>query len=133
MNHNLELLRQHSCRPAIITSRETHDLFLLEKECEQGKTLLAKTSKTLLHLEDFDPYGLYQTYRDEDAGLELPVFAVFDLKGKHQLSFEITTDSISGAAEPGSLPSYMPFEKTQVSVREINKQRIRNELALTRM
>ena len=65
--------------------------------------------------------------------MELPVFAVFDLKGKHQLSFEITTDSISAAVESGSLPSYMPFQKTQVSVREIKKERIRNELAVTRM
>jgi hypothetical protein len=94
-HENLDLLRQNSCRPAIVTGKGTHDLFPLEKECEEGKNLLAKAPKTLLHLEDFSPYGLYQTYQDGGTGLELPVFAVFDLEGEHQLSFEITTDSIN--------------------------------------
>jgi hypothetical protein len=133
MNQNLDLLRQNSCRPAIANGKGTHSLFPLEKECEQGKILLAKAPKTLLHLQDFSPYGLHQTYRDERTGLELPVFAVFDLEGEHQLSFEITTDSISAAAEPGSLPSYIPFQTTQASVGEINKKRIRAERAVTRM
>jgi hypothetical protein len=133
MNQNLDLLRQNSCRPAIANGKETLDLFPLEKECEQGKTLLAKVPKTLLHLQDFSPYGLHQTYTDEHTGLELPVFAVFDLEGEHRLSFEITTDSISTAAEPGSLPSYIPFQTTQTSLREINRERTRAERTLTRI
>jgi hypothetical protein len=40
---------------------------------------------------------------------------------------------ISTAAEPGSLPSYIPFQKTQISVREMNKVRTGAELAVTRM
>jgi len=133
MNQNLDLLRQNSCRPAIANGKGNHDLFPLEKECEQGKTLLAKAPKTLLHLQDFSPYGLHQTYRDESTGLELPVFAVFDLEGEHRLSFEITTDSISTTAEAGSLPSYIPFQTTQASVREINKERMNAERAVTRI
>ena len=133
MNQNLDLLRQNSCRPAIANGKGTRDLFPLEKECEQGKTLLAKAPKTLLHLQDFSPYGLHQTYRDEGTGLELPVFAIFDLEGEHRLSFEITTDSISATAEPGSLPSYIPFQMTQASVREINEERTRAERTVTRI
>jgi hypothetical protein len=133
MSHNLNLLRQNYCRPAIATGKETHYLFPLEKECEQGKTLLAKVPKTLLNLQAFSPYGLHQTYRDEAAGLELPVFAVFDLEGKHQLAFEITTDSIATTAEPKSLPSYIPFQTAQASVREINKGRIKGERVATRI
>src|SRR6516164_512843 len=113
MNQNLDLLRRNSCRPAIANGKGTHDLFPLEKECEQGKTLLAKAPKTLLQLQDFSPYGLHQTYQDEATGLELPVFALFDLAGEHSLSFEITTDSISSTAEPGSLPWYIRIQTTQ--------------------
>jgi hypothetical protein len=133
MNPNLELLRQNHCRPAIATGKATNHLFPIEKECEQGKTLLAKLPKTLLHLQEFSPYGLHQTYRDEATGLELPVFAVFDLEGKHQLAFEITTDSITGTAEPKSLPSYIPLQTTQASVREINKERMKAERTATRI
>jgi hypothetical protein len=133
MNQNLNLLRQNYCRPAIATGKGTYYLFPLELGCEQGKALLAKVPKTLLHLQEFRPYGLHQTYRDEATGLELPVFAVFDLEGKHQLAFEITTDSISTTVEPRSLPSYIPFQTTQASVREINTGRIKGERAAIRI
>ena len=103
MNQNLDLLRQKYCRPAVATGKATNSLFPLEKKCEQGRTLLAKAPKTLLPLQEFSPYGLHQTYQDEAAGLELPVFAVFDLEGNHQLTFEITTDSIAPATVPKSL------------------------------
>jgi hypothetical protein len=132
MNQNLDLLRQNHCRPAIATGKATNYLFPLEKECEQGKTLLALLPKTLLQLQEFNPYGLHQTYRDESSGLELPLFAVFNLEGKHQLTYEITTDSISGTAEPKSLPSYIPFQTTQASVGEINKERLKLERVATR-
>ena len=89
MSQNLNLLRQKYCRPGTFTGKRTDHLFPLEEECEQGKALLAKAPKTLLHLQEFDPYGLQQTYRDEASGAELPVFAVFDLEGSHQLAFEI--------------------------------------------
>jgi hypothetical protein len=51
-------------------------------------------------------------------------FLVFNLEGNHQLSFEIT-DPIAPTAEPKSLPSDIPFQTTQTSVREINKRRER--------
>ena len=133
MNENLDLLRQKYCRPAVTTGKGTNYLFPLEKGCEEGKTLLAKAPKKLLHLQEFSPYGLHQTYRDGATGLELPVFAVFDLEGKHRLDFEITTDSITAAAEHRSLPSYIPFQTTQASVREINKGRIKAERVATRI
>jgi hypothetical protein len=102
MSQNLNLLRQNYCRPATFTGKRTRYLFPLEREreCEQGKTLLAKAPKTLLHLQEFDPYGLQQTYRDEATGAELPVFAVFDLEGNHQFAVEITTDSVPTTAQP---------------------------------
>src|SRR5437868_10354180 len=133
MNQNLDLLRQNFCRPATANSRGTNHLFPLEKECEQGKTLLAKAPKTALHLQEFSPYGLHQTYRDEVTGLELPVFAVFDLEGKHRVAYEITTDLISSEDEPKSLSSYLPFQITQGSIREMNKRRVKGERVATRL
>ena len=50
MSQNLNLLRQKYCRPATFTGKRTDHLFPLEEECEQGKALLAKAPKTLLHL-----------------------------------------------------------------------------------
>ena len=133
MSQNLNLLRQKYCRPATFTGKRTDHLFPLEEECEQGKALLAKAPKTLLHLQEFDPCGLQQTYRDEASGAELPVFAVFDLEGSHQLAFEIATDSLPTTNQPQSLPAYVPFEKTQAFVRKINDRRMKSELALTRL
>jgi hypothetical protein len=108
-------------------------LFTLEKECEQGKALLANAPKTVLHLQKFNPHGLLQTYRDEATGAELPVFAVYDLEGSHQLACEITTDSISPTVEPHSLPAYIPFRKTQDFVRKINERRMKGERAAIRI
>ena len=119
MSQNLNLLRQKYCRPAFFTGKRTDHLFPIEEECEQGKALLAKAPKTLLQLQEFDPYGLQQTYRDEASGAELPVFAVFDLEGSHQLTFEITTDSLPTTNQPKSLPEHLPFQKTQASVRKL--------------
>jgi hypothetical protein len=133
MNQNLDLLRQNYCRPAIATGKGTQHLFPLEKECEQGKTLLAKMPKTFLQLQEFSPYGLHQTYREKTSGLELPVFGIFDLEGDRQVAFEITTDTITAAAEPRSLPSYMPLQTTQTSVRDMNVGRIKSERVATRM
>ena len=130
MSQNLNLLRQNYCRPATLSGRKTHYLFPLEKECEQGKTLLAKAPKSALHLQELDPYGLQQTYRDEATGAQLPVFAVFDLEGDHQQTFEITTDSVPTTAQANSLPSYIPFQKTQAFVRKINDRRMRAERAV---
>jgi hypothetical protein len=133
MSQNLNLLRQKYCRPATFTGKRTDHLFPLEEECEQGKTLLAKAPKTLLYLQEFDPYGLQQTYRDEASGAELPVFAVFDLEGSHQLDFEIATDSLPTSNQPQSLPAHVPFQKTQAFIRKINDRRMKSELALTRL
>src|SRR5580693_869074 len=130
MSDNLNLLRQNYCRPATVTGKTAHYLFPLEQECDQGKTFLAKAPVTLLHLQEFDPSGLEQTYRDEATGAELPVFAVFDLEGDHQFTIEITTDSVPTTAQPNSLPSYIPFQKTQAFVRKINERRMKAERAV---
>jgi hypothetical protein len=133
MSQNLNLLRQKYCRPASFTGKRTDHLFPLEEECEQGKALLAKAPKTLLHLQEFDPYGLQQTYRDEVSGADLPVFAVFDLEGSHQLAFEITTDTLPTTNQPKSLPEHVPLQKTQSFVRKINDRRMKSERVLTRL
>jgi hypothetical protein len=132
MSQNLNLLRQNYCRPAALDGKTTPYLFALEKECEQGKALLAKAPKSLLHLQKFNPHGLLQTYRDEATGAELPIFAVFDLEGTHQLAYEITTDSAPATARPHSLPAYIPFQKTQDFVRKINEPRMKAEHAAIR-
>jgi hypothetical protein len=133
MSQNLNLLRQNYCRPATFTGKKNRDLFPLEKECEEGKALLAKTPNTRLHLQEFDPYGLHQTYQDESTGAELPVFAVFDLEGSHQIACEITTDSVSATARTNGLPAYIPLKRTQAFVTKINDRRIKADRALTRL
>ena len=133
MSQNLNLLRQNYCRPATLSGRKTHYLFPLEKECEQGKTLLAKAPETLLHLRELDPYGLQQTYRDEATGAELPVFAVFNLEGDHHLAYEITTDSVPTATRPKGLPAYIPLQRTQASVIKMNERRMKAQRAVTRI
>ena len=133
MSQNLDLLRQKYCRPATFTGKRSRDLFPLEKECEDGKALLAKTPTTLLHLQEFDPYGLHQTYRDESTGAELPVFAVFDLEGNHRIACEITTDSVPITTQSKNLPAHIPFEKTQAFVRKINDRRMKAERTVTRL
>jgi hypothetical protein len=131
MSENLNLLRQKYCRPGSFTGKRTDHLFPLEEDCEEGKTLLARTPKTILHLQEFDPYGLQQTYRDEASGAELPVFAVFDLDGSHLLAFEITTESFLTSNQPKSLPAHVPLRKAEIFVRKINDRRIKSERALT--
>ena len=133
MSQNLNLLRQNYCRPAAMDGKRGTFLFALEKECEQGRALLANAPKTVFHLQKFNPHGLLQTYRDEATGADLPVFAVFDLEGSHQLACEITTDSISATAEPHSLPAYIPFRKTQDFIRKINERRMKGERVAIRI
>ena len=133
MSQSLHLLRQNYCRPATFTVKRSYDLFPLEKECEKGKALLAKTPNTLLHLQEFDPYGLHQTYRDDSTGAELPVFAVFDLEGSHQIACEITTDSVPETAHSNSLAGYIPFKQTQAFVTKINGRRMKAEQAVARL
>jgi hypothetical protein len=131
MNNSLDLLRQNYCRPATVTGKRDHYLLPLEKECNEGKALLAQAPVPLLHLQEFDPSGLEQTYRDEATGAELPVFAVFNLEGDHQLAFEITTESVPTPADPTSLPAHLPFRRTQAFVQKINERRIKAERAIT--
>jgi len=131
MSHNLNLLRQTSCRPATVTGKTTDCLFPLEKECAEGKAFLANAPLLLLHVEEFDPTGLEQTYRDEATGAELPVFAVFNLEDNHKFDFEITTETVPTTADSTSLPAYIPFKKTQAFVKKINERRLKAERAIT--
>jgi hypothetical protein len=133
MSENLNLLRRNYCRPGSLAAKRTDHLFPLEEECEEGKALLATAPKTLLHLQEFDPRGLEQTYQEEVTGAELPVFAVFDLEGSHQLAFEITVDSPLTADQPKTLPAYIPFESTQAFIKKINARRMKSEGALARL
>jgi hypothetical protein len=133
MSENLNLLRRNYCRPGSFTGKRTDHLFPLEEDCEEGKTLLATAPKRLLHLQEFDPRGLEQTYREVATGAELPVFAVFDLEGSHQLAFEITIDSLPAADPAGGLPSYLPFQSTQAFIKKINDRRMKSEGVLARL
>jgi hypothetical protein len=124
MSENLNLLRQKYCRPGSFSSKRTDHLFPLEEVCQEGKTILASNRKATLHLHEFDPCGLEQTYRDEASGAELPVFAVFDLEGSHRFGKEITTDSRPTDSQPKSLPEHLPFRKAEPFVWKINDRRI---------
>ena len=125
MSQNLSLLRQEYCRPVVLDGPP--DLFPLERESQQGKAVLAKPPKPVQQLQRFNPVGLRQTYRDQQVSLELPVFAVFILEGSNQLTCETTINSLSIHAEPGSLPSYLPFQGTRDFVRQINGKRMQRE------
>jgi hypothetical protein len=125
MSQNLTLLRQSYCRPVAVDSPS--DLFPLEKESEQGRAVLAKNLKKVQQLQRFNPHGLLQTYRDEQTKAELPVFAVFNLEGSNRLTSEITMASVSTNAEPGSLASFLPFDRSLEFVKEINAARMRAE------
>ncbi|HYY28664.1 MAG TPA: hypothetical protein VE860_11995 [Chthoniobacterales bacterium] len=128
MSNNLSLLRQNYCRPATFTGNISYHLFPLEKECDEGKTVLRKRAAApIFHLQEFDPSGLEQSYRDEATGAELPVFAVFNLDGKHRLTYEVTTEFFPIATDPTSLSARIPFQKSQAFVRKINEHRTRAE------
>jgi hypothetical protein len=127
MNDNLNLLRQNHCRPVTASGKTATNLFPLERECPEGKMLLGKAPGTLLQLEEFDPSGLEQTYRDEAAGAELPVFAIFNLEDSHRVTFEITTDSLPGIADRTGLWAHIPFRQTQAFVWDINERRMKAE------
>ena len=127
MNYNLNSLRQTYCRSATVTCKTTHELFPLEKGCEQGKILHGKRPKGTLDLKEFDPCGLQQTYRDETTGAELPIFAIFNLEGDHRCVFEIAVDSIPTTSDRSSLQAHMPFKATQRFVRKMNERNIMME------
>jgi hypothetical protein len=127
MSDNLNLLRQNYCRPGTASGKFINDLFPLERESNEGKLLLATAPKKLLHLEQFDPCGLEQSYADRATGAELPVFAVFNLAGNHRCDFQITADSLPAIADPTSLMAHLPFEKAQAFVKNINERRTRWE------
>ncbi|MBV9873470.1 MAG: hypothetical protein JO025_01965 [Verrucomicrobia bacterium] len=131
MSQNLSLLRQDHCRPVVLNGPP--DLFPLERESQQGKVVLAKPPKGVLRLQEFNPIGLRQTYRDEQTGTELPVFAAFNLEGSSQLTCEITMSSFSLNAEPGSLPFYLPFEGARELVKKINQKRMERERVALRV
>ena len=133
MSNNLSLLRQNFCRSATITGNISYHLFPLEKECGEGKTLLAKRPTPILHVQEFDPSGLEQTYRDEVTGAELPVFAVFNLEGEQRLTCEVTTEFVPMAGDPTSLSARIPFQKSQAFVRKINEHRTRMERRVTKI
>ena len=112
--------------PACNRHRQNNQLPLsLEEECEQGKALLAKAPKTLLHLQQFDPYGLQQTYRDEASGAELPVFAVFNLEGSNELRADIGMDRTTVFDASLNLANHLPFDRAQKFLEAVNQKALR--------
>ena len=132
MSNHLNMLMQNYCKPVTLAGSFTHDLFPLERECGEGKTLLAKApASELLQVQEFDPCGLELTYRDEVTGAELPVFAVFNLEGKQQTPYEITANLPPTFAERSALQARLPFEKAQSFVKKLNERRMKAERAIT--
>jgi hypothetical protein len=127
MNENIKLLRQNYCRPAATRGNTINYLFPLEKESAEGSAFAAKAPEALLELQEFDPSGLEQTYRDESTGADLPRYTFFDLERTAKVDFEITIDSVPGTGDPGSLLAHMPFKKAQAFVRELNQPRMEAE------
>jgi hypothetical protein len=123
MSNNLDLLRQQYCGPATVIGEKNHYLFPLEKECDEGKMVMAHAPVTPLQVQQFDPSGLDRTYRDSVTGAELPVFAVFNLEGARRCSFEITSETPWAVSDPGKLQSMIPLRKSQPFVRKINEWR----------
>jgi hypothetical protein len=110
MNANLRKLKQLS-RPLLPV-----DLFPLEFRTSQGKKLQSTLVKSAY--PELDPTSLTQTYADSKTGLELPLFAVFDLEGPARQEYRIST----GAAPRtiGGLESFLPWSRVQASVRALN-------------
>jgi hypothetical protein len=125
MSEKLTLLRQNYCRPVAVD--DPPDFFPLERESTQGKAVLEKKPNKVQRLQRFNPHGLLQTYRDKKIDAELPVFAVFNLEGSNRLTAEVTMTSVSTGAEPGDLTSFLPLERAQAFVRNINAARMRAE------
>jgi hypothetical protein len=125
MSEKLALLRQDFCRSVEVDGPP--DFFPLERQSAQGQAVLEKKPTRVQQWQSFNPHGLLQTYRDEQTGAELPVFAVFNLEGSNRLSAEVTMTSVSTGAEPGELTSFLPLERAQVFVRKINAARMGGE------
>ncbi|MBV8102064.1 MAG: hypothetical protein JOZ31_23200 [Verrucomicrobia bacterium] len=125
MSEKLTLLRHNYCRSVEVDGPP--DFFPLERESAQGKAVLEKNPTRVQQLQRFNPHGLLQTYRDEQTGAELPVFVVFNLEGSNRLNAEVTMTSVSTGAEPGELASFLPLERAQTFVRNINAARMRGE------
>jgi hypothetical protein len=125
MSEKLTLLRQNFCRSVEVDGPP--DFFPLERESAQGKAVLEKQPTRVQQLQRFNPHGLLQTYRDEQTGAELPVFAIFNLEGSNRLNAEVTMTSVSTGAEPGELTSFLPLERAQAFVRKINTARMQGE------
>jgi hypothetical protein len=125
MSEKLTLLRQNYCRSVEVDG--SPDFFPLERQSAQGQAVLEKNPTRVQQWQRFNPHGLLQTYRDEETGVELPVFAVFNLEGSNRLKAEVTMTSVSTGAEPGELTSFLPLERAQAFVRNINTVRMRGE------
>jgi len=125
MSEKLTLLRQNFCRSVEVDGPP--DFFPLERESTQGKAVLERNPNKVQQLQRFNPHGLLQTYRDDRTGAELPVFAVFNLEGRSRVTAEVTMTSVSTGAEPGDLTSFLPLERAQAFVRNINAARMRAE------
>jgi hypothetical protein len=127
MIQNLDLLRHNYCKATTFTGGTDHELFRLERECEQGKIFLAKALGPVLEVQEFDPTGLEMTYRDDATGAELPVFAVFNLEGPPRCSFEVGVEMLPAVSGPGALQSRIPLHKIQPFVRQLNRARVKAE------
>jgi hypothetical protein len=110
MNANLRKLKQLS-RPLLPV-----DLFPLEFRTSEGKKLQSTLVKSAY--PELDPTSLAQTYTDSTTGLELPLFAVFDLEGPASQEYRVSTSASPRTL--GGLESFLPWSRVQASVRTLN-------------
>jgi len=125
MSDKLTLLRENYCRPANLVEEADKDLFPLERNTEQGRTLIAKAPRKSLPYLEFDPSGLKQTYRDEKTRAELPVFAVFNLEGSNELHAYIGAKRKSSYGAVLKLANHLPFAKAQKFLESVNRHNLK--------
>ncbi|MBW0000250.1 MAG: hypothetical protein JO015_14205 [Verrucomicrobia bacterium] len=124
MSQKLTLLRENHCRPAGLIEKADKGLFALEANSKQGRTLVAKAPWKRLPYLEFDPSGLNQTYRDEATGAELPVFAVFNLEGSHELHAEIGLERKPSYDATLNLANHLPFSRAQKFIESLNQRNL---------
>src|SRR4051794_18975967 len=125
MSHKLTLLKENYCRPATLAEKADERFFPLERHTEQGRTLIAKAPCKRFPYLEFDPSGLQQTYRDEQTGAELPVFAVFNLEGDHQLHAYIGAKRKTSYGATLQLANHLPFAKAQQFLHSVNQRNLK--------
>ncbi|MBV9491401.1 MAG: hypothetical protein JO069_17020 [Verrucomicrobia bacterium] len=125
MSNKLTALKENYCRPANMVEKADKDLFPIERNSDQGRTMIARAPRKSLPYLEFDPSGLKQTYREETTGAELPVFAVFNLEGTNQLHAYIGAKRKTSYGAALNLANHLPFARTQKYLEVVNQRNLK--------